>query len=97
MSGREAKRLRELEKDNLRLKRLLAERDLEVDVLKECLQKNDLRRRTPSGCTLDDPAEAFPATSLRSGGCESALAGLPEAGGVPSRPGGKLRELSLRA
>ncbi len=39
MSEAAVKRLRELEKDNVRLKRLLAERDLEVDVLKEVLQK----------------------------------------------------------
>jgi putative transposase len=35
----EAPRLRELEKENARLKRLLAERDLEVDIIKELLQK----------------------------------------------------------
>lgn len=35
----EAARLRELEKENARLKRLLAERDLEVDIIKELLQK----------------------------------------------------------
>ena len=33
------KRLRELEQENARLKRILAERDLEVDVLKEVLGK----------------------------------------------------------
>jgi putative transposase len=35
----EVQRLRELEKENARLKRLLAERDLEVDALKELLSK----------------------------------------------------------
>jgi len=35
----EAARVRELEKENARLKRLLAERDLEVDIIKEFLQK----------------------------------------------------------
>jgi putative transposase len=35
----EAQRLRELEKENGRLKRLLAERDLEVDALKALLAK----------------------------------------------------------
>ena len=35
----EVKRLRELEKENGRLKRLLAERDLELDIVKEFLQK----------------------------------------------------------
>jgi len=31
----EVKRLRDLEKENARLKRLLAERDLDIDILKE--------------------------------------------------------------
>lgn len=35
----EAARIRDLEKENSRLKRLLAERDLEVDIAKELLQK----------------------------------------------------------
>ena len=39
MTVSEAHRLRELEKENGRLKRLLAERDLEVDALKELLAK----------------------------------------------------------
>lgn len=39
MPEREVKRLRELEKENARLKRLLAERAVEVDVLQELLQK----------------------------------------------------------
>ena len=39
MSETAVKRWRELEKHNVRLKRLLAERDLEVDILKELIQK----------------------------------------------------------
>lgn len=39
MNTSEAARVRELEKENARLKRLLAERDLEVDIIKEILQK----------------------------------------------------------
>ena len=39
MSTNEAVRVRDLEKENARLKRLLAERDLEVDIIKELLQK----------------------------------------------------------
>ena len=35
----EAQRLKELERENARLKRLLAERDLEVDLLREYLAK----------------------------------------------------------
>jgi putative transposase len=37
---KEVQRLRELEKENARLKKLLAERDLEVDACKELLSKN---------------------------------------------------------
>jgi putative transposase len=39
MPESEVRRLRELEKENGRLKRLLAERDVEIDVMKELLQK----------------------------------------------------------
>ena len=39
MNTSEAARVRELEKENARLKRLLAERDLEVDIIKEILAK----------------------------------------------------------
>ena len=40
LSVSEARRLKELERENARLKRLLAERDIEVDVMKELLGKN---------------------------------------------------------
>ena len=39
MDASEAAKTRDLERENARLKRLLAERDLEVDVLKEYLAK----------------------------------------------------------
>lgn len=39
LSVAEVHRLKELEKENSRLKRLLAERDLEVDALRELLSK----------------------------------------------------------
>jgi len=39
MAVNEAQRLKEREKENARLKRLLAERVLELDLLKELLQK----------------------------------------------------------
>lgn len=40
MQVKEAQRLKDLEKENARLKRLLAERDLEIDCLKEVSSKN---------------------------------------------------------
>jgi putative transposase len=36
----EVRRLRQLEDENARLKRMMAERDLEIDAMKELLQKN---------------------------------------------------------
>ena len=40
MSIGEAKRLKELEKENARLKRLLAEKELDIDLLKEVSRGN---------------------------------------------------------
>ena len=40
LSASEARRLKDLEKENSRLKRLLAERDVEIDVMKDMLSKN---------------------------------------------------------
>lgn len=40
MSSQEARRLKELEKENARLKRLLAEKELDIDMLKEVSQGN---------------------------------------------------------
>jgi putative transposase len=39
MQAFEARRLKELERESARLKRLLAERDLEIDAMKERLAK----------------------------------------------------------
>lgn len=38
MNRQDAKRLKDLEKENARLKKLLAERDLDLDMLKEVLE-----------------------------------------------------------
>ena len=40
MSTSEAKRLKELKKENARLKKLLAEKELDIDILKEVNQGN---------------------------------------------------------
>jgi len=40
MTVSKAKKLRKLEKENKRLKKLLAERDVEIDGLKELVRKN---------------------------------------------------------
>ena len=40
MSTQEAKRLKELEKENARLKKLVAEKELDIDILKEVNRGN---------------------------------------------------------
>ena len=40
LSVSEARRLKDLKKENFRLKRLLAERDVEIDVMKDLLSRN---------------------------------------------------------
>ena len=40
MNVPDVRRLRELEKENTRLKRIVAERDLEIDAMKEVLKAN---------------------------------------------------------
>jgi putative transposase len=40
MSTSEANRLKELESENARLKKLLAEKELDIDILKEVSRKN---------------------------------------------------------
>jgi len=40
LSVSEDRRLKDLEKENARLKRLLAERDVEIDVMKDLVSKN---------------------------------------------------------
>ena len=40
MNTSEAKRLKELEKENARLKKLLAEKELDIDILKEVSRGN---------------------------------------------------------
>ena len=50
INANEAVRVRDLEKENARLKRLLAERDLEVDIIKELLQTPMKTRRSKLQC-----------------------------------------------
>ena len=44
----DVKRLRQLEQENGRLKKMVADRDLEIDVLKEITRKNGRRTRAPA-------------------------------------------------
>ncbi len=58
----DVQRLKELTAENARLKRLLAERDLEVDALKELLAKNGKHGATASGGSLLEGARAVGAS-----------------------------------
>ena len=46
------RRLRQLEQENGKLKKLAAERDLEIEVMKEVTQKNGERMRSPQAAAL---------------------------------------------
>src|SRR6266705_3543660 len=51
----DVKRLRQLEQENGRLKKMVADRDLEIDVLKEITRKNGRRTRASAAgrvCTI---------------------------------------------
>src|SRR5258708_5791847 len=67
MSVSEAQRLKELEKEHTRLKRLLAERMLEVDAFKELLGKKHEHHRTTGRGALPGDAPCLGATCLRAG------------------------------
>lgn len=61
----DVKRLRQLEQENAKLKKLVAERDLEIDVMKEVAAK------------MHDPPRVFKRRSLEGGssGCRSCTRG----------------------
>ena len=48
MENDDVKKLRELERENMQLKKLLAERDLEIDSVKALFRKNGLSLPNPS-------------------------------------------------
>ena len=69
----EARRLKALEDENRRLKKLLAESMLDNAALKDLLGKNGLKpaARTRSGHPTDRAAPAEPAARMQAGGAES--------------------------
>jgi hypothetical protein len=52
MAEPDVKRLQELEKENTRLRRLLAERDVKIDVMKEFIEKSLRRERAAWPCGI---------------------------------------------
>lgn len=72
MDVAEAKRLKELESENAKLKRMLAEQLLVIEGLKEFTGKNDIPVRSPGCCTSPDLPGHLRAPGLPDSGAESA-------------------------
>ena len=68
---KELRRLKEYEQENGRLKRLLAERDLEIDAMKDLLSKNGERSSAPSGSKISDLQNDFRTPCLSSASAKS--------------------------
>jgi len=65
MTVSEAKRLRALDNDNAKLKKLLGEQMLDMAAMKELLSKNDDARREARGCRAPEgPSQAAGSASL---------------------------------
>jgi putative transposase len=84
MDVSEAKRLKVLEEENARLKKLLAEQMLDAAALRELLSRNGRANRQAQGCRAsagrDGPVGAAGLPHRRSGPEDSALPILPAAG-----------------
>jgi len=74
MEQAEVRRLKDLEKENARLKRLLAERDVEIDVIKEYLKKSRQCPCPPRSGGIHGKAGRLPPEGLRAPGLKPALA-----------------------
>ena len=61
----DVKRLRQLEQENGRLKKMVADRDLEIDVLKEITQKNGRRTCAPALAVMRELAGQYPRYGYR--------------------------------
>ena len=65
MTVSEAKRLKALEDENAKLKRLLAEQMLDMAAMKDLLSKNGAARREARGCRAsEDPVRAIRTTGV---------------------------------
>lgn len=64
METQDVRRLKELEQENSQLKRLLAERDLEVDAVRSLIRPTAGRSPTHSGSAVSDAARRHGATRL---------------------------------
>jgi putative transposase len=99
----DVKRLRQLETENNRLKKVLAERVMDIEILKEVAAKNGERVRSPAADHLRLPARSICAASVRAAErCPldsgvSVPAGRPRCacGGGDARAGGPVPAIRL--
>ena len=63
----DVRRLKQLESENARLKKLVAERDLEIEVMKEINAKNGERAGSPIASCVCDGSRAVAAAGLHAG------------------------------
>ena len=80
------KRLRQLEQENGRLKKMVADRDLEIDVLKEITRKNSRRTPAPAAGRVCALARAVRPPGVRRARRRPVDTRLPIASGGPGRP-----------
>ena len=78
----DVKRLRQLEQENGRLKKMVADRDLEIDVLKEITQKNGRRTRAPAAGRVCPITRSVRPPRVRRALGRAIDVGLPVAAGV---------------
>ena len=83
----DVKRLRQLEQENGRLKKMVADRDLEIDVLKEITRKNGRRTRAPAAGRVCTCTRSVGSPRVRLALRRTVHAGLPVAAGRPGCPG----------
>jgi putative transposase len=77
----DVKRLRALEAENARLKKVLAERVMDIEILREVAEKNGERARAPSADRLRMPTGPIDTASVRAAERSSIHGGLSIAAG----------------
>jgi putative transposase len=85
----EVKRLKQLEQENAQLKKLLAERDLEVEVMKEIAAKNGEHVDTPPAGGVRPGSGRFMSTRMRRSERGALVAALRVQDGGQRRAGGR--------
>jgi putative transposase len=84
----DVKRLRQLEAENARLKKMLAERVMDIEILKKSPKKNGKRARAPATDHLRMPTGSIGTASVRAVERSAIDGGVSVPAGSPGRTGG---------